>query len=235
MKRSEESGPGNDPKKSSSTKEPNKRKHLGKAGFKHSSNKAKESQQENENRQNDIEKESSSNPESELEKVSRKGKDILELFLRNMWNNLQIAEKRTDSLETRIALKNEIEIPMMKVEFFEALEPNLQINFWKALDRSIQTEAGLAARLQAQGDINEAYYNLNKLVDNLNFIEREKEQKKLDKDSPFSPEFREKVRNEYRLRVLGLKPEPANQTDEEDSNGREEVDESTTEDSESED
>ena len=78
MKRSEESGTENDPKKSSSTKEPNKRKHLGKAGFKPSSNKAKESQQENENRQNDIEKESSSNPESELEKVSRKGKDILE-------------------------------------------------------------------------------------------------------------------------------------------------------------
>ncbi len=227
MKRPDESGPGNDPKKSSSTKEPNKRKHLGKAGSNQSSNGAKESQRENEINQNSVEQDPSTKPESEVEKISRKGQELLEQFLKNTWNNLRLAEVRSNSLQKRSEFLNKMENLVMTMEFFESLEPNLKIKLLLGLDRGVQSETGLVARLQAQGDINKSYYNLKKLVDNLIFLETKKERKKLDKNSPYSPEFQELTRAEYRLRVMGLKPDPAKQTEEEEENGSEEVDENS--------
>ena len=96
------------------------------------------------------------------------------------------------------------------------------------MDVSIQTEAGLSQRLQAQGDIFQSYHNVKKLVDHLIYLEQGREFKKT--KLPYSPEFRAMVREEYLNRVLGYTFEPDNHDNEEEENGSEEADEASARD-----
>ena len=68
------------------------------------------------------------------------------------------------------------------------------------------------------------------MVGRLLFLEQEKEIN--DRDLPYSPEFREGIREEYARRVMGVTPDPAIQTNEEEESGSEEVDEISAGDSE---
>ena len=140
-------------------------------------------------------------------------------------------EIRAGALDKRIALKGEIEIEVLNLNFFNSLEPRDKISLWKALDSSIQREADSDQRLQLHGDVFQTFHNFKKMVDHLIFLEQEKEINEM--DLPYSLEFRGLVRNEYKLRVLGLKPDPANQTNEEEENGGAEMDETSAGDSES--
>lgn len=165
----------------------------------------------------------SNKPETEVEKADREGADILRKFLKIQIHQLEIMEVRSRALDNRIVLQGEIEKEVLNPKFFNSLEAKDKIYFWKALDLSVQREAGLDQKLQAQSDVFQTFHNYKKMVDHLLFLEQEKEFKQT--ELPYSPEFRAKVRQEYLDRVLGRTAEPVNQTDEEDEeNGSEEVD-----------
>lgn len=167
--------------------------------------------------------------ETGVEQITRKGEEVLKKFLKSHLKQLEILEARSEGLEKRIAFKDKIEQVLYTQKFFEGLEPREKMLFWRLTDVSIQTEAGLSQMLQAQGDIFQSYHNVKNLVDHLIYLEREKELNR--RWTPPDPGFRAYLYELYAKKIQ-LEKEKERRNNKEKVNGRKEMDNGATEETE---
>ena len=196
------------------TEKNSKKNHLGKAG----ATKTEEIQTREDNNK----------PETPAEKIKRKGHEILQKMFSNQCDFQENLAEKIRPQKDRLALKEEIEKIIRDPEFYKSLEPRDLILLRTSVDGSDHRWMVFCQKILSQED---AIHTHNKLTALLVSLEMEKEP--MDPDSPYSPEFRARVRKAYADRVTGVTTEPEDPADEEEENGGEEVDEPSTEDPES--
>lgn len=160
------------------------------------------------------------NPETPAEKIKRKGHEILQKMFSNQYDFQEILAEKIRPQKDRLALVAEIEKIIRNPEFYKSVVPRDLIFLWRNLDASNLRWMVLGQKILSQED---AIHTHNKLTSVLVSLEKEKEP--IDPESPYSPEFRGRVRDAYAKRVMGVTTEPVNQADEEEENGGQDVDE----------
>lgn len=147
----------------------------------------------------------SNKPESPAEKIKSKGRENLYKMFTNQSDFQEILAEKILSQREGLALVGEIEKIIRNPKFYRSLDPRDLIFLLRTLDDSNLRWMHLGQKFLSNED---AIHTHNKLTEFL--VSLEKEIEPIDPKSPYSPEFRAKVRAEYLNRVLGITHEPEN-------------------------